>query len=46
MFRVNKRRIAAHLLGLCNHMQGDGRFAGRLRSVNLYHTSPGNAAYP
>ena len=44
MLRVDKSRIASHLLGFRDHMQRYCRFAGRFRPVDFHNTPPGDAA--
>ena len=43
MLRINKSCIAAHFLSFSNHMQCNGSFTGRFRTVNLNNTSTRNA---
>ena len=40
MFGVDEGCDAAGLLSLGNHMEGEGRFAGRFRSKNLDDAKP------
>ena len=42
MLRIDKCRIAAHLLSFGNHMQSNGSFTGRFGTVNLNNTSARN----
>ena len=41
---VYKGHLAAHLLGLRQHMEGQRGLTGGLRSVDLHDTAPGQAA--
>ena len=41
---IDKRRHAAGLLGLGNHLQRNGRLAGRFRPEDLNHAAARNAA--
>ena len=45
VFRVDKRRYAAHFLSFGYDVQRDGRFARRFGSVNFDYSSARNAAY-
>ena len=44
MLSVDKTGNAAPLLYLCDHMQGNRSLTGRFRTIDLDHTSLGNAA--
>ena len=41
---IHEGRNTACTLGFCYNVQGNGGFTGRLRSINLHNTSPGNTA--
>ena len=45
MLRVHKSGDAAGLLRLRHHMQGNGGFTGRFRTVNFNNTAPRNTAH-
>jgi len=43
---INEGGRSTLLLGLGDDVQRQGRLSGRLRSVDLHHASPGDAAHP